>query len=101
MKDRYKAFRYLDNRSVEAFRLLSLAKEERSYFYSYDYNDYDNMIGRYKVFRYLDNKSIDTIELVCDHPLYDPLDPYKLYNYLNNLRFGYVNEYNSKKSAKK
>ena len=57
------------------------------------------MIGRYKVFRYLDNKSIDTIDLVCDHPLYDPLDPYKLYNYLNNLRVGYVNEYNSKKST--
>jgi hypothetical protein len=26
-----------------------------------------------------------------------PLDPYKLYNYLNNLRVGYMNEYNSKK----
>ena len=50
------------------------------------------MIGRYKVFRYLDNKSIDTIDLIYDHPLYDPLDPYKLYNYLNNLRVGYVNE---------
>ena len=50
------------------------------------------MIGRYKVFRYLDNKSIDTIDLVCDHPLYYPLDPYKIYNFLNNLRVGYMNE---------
>lgn len=57
------------------------------------------MIGQYKVFRYLDKKSIYTIDLVCDHPLYDPLDPYKLYNYLNNLRVGYENECNSKKSA--
>ena len=47
----------------------------------------------------MDNKSIDTIDLVCDHPLYDPLDPYKLYNYLNNLRVGYMNEYNNPKKT--
>ena len=52
------------------------------------------MPGRYKVFKYLDNKSIETIDLVSDHPLYDPLDPYKLYNYLNNIKIGY-NEYPS------
>ena len=44
------------------------------------------MIGRYKAFRYLDNESIETIELFYDHPLYDPLDLYKPYNYLNYFK---------------
>ena len=54
------------------------------------------MPGRFKIFKYLNNKSFETIELVCDHPLYDPLDPYKLYNYLNNIKLGY-NEFPSSK----
>ena len=93
--DKFKAFKYLDKKSVEAFQLLPFEKERSPSFYfgnlssyhsSYDdiiYN-YDKEPGRYKVFKYLDNKNIQMINLVCDHSLYDPNDPYKLYNYLIN-----------------
>ena len=77
-----------------------------SYYSSYDdiFYNYDKEPGRYKVFKYLDNKNIQMINLVCDHHLYDPNDPYRLYNYLNNeiVRCKkYINHENGIKSNEK
>ena len=97
--DRYKAFRYLDEKTIDAFKLIPIDDRKDNY-YNYTYNE-DKNVGRYKAFKFLKDKSDKAIELVRDHNLYDQNDTGKLYRFLNNDKFEKSYDFFSKEPKKK